>query len=182
MPMIQAPRQHRLFFALWPSDEVRQQIVSAFARTPQYKMRGRIMQPSNLHITLHFIGNVNDDQKACLHQVAQSIRAEACPLQLDTYGHFYRARVFWLGCRVIPESLKQLYRNLGSALKACGYEMERRPYAPHVTLMRKLLRPGDIITPEPVDWPIEEFVLVESRTAEHGFEYHVIERYPLEKH
>jgi 2'-5' RNA ligase len=177
--MNQEKSKHRLFFALWPGDEIRQQIVSAFTLTPQYKMRGRIMQPSNLHITLHFIGSVSEDQKHCLHQAAQTVTGETCTLQLDYYGHFYRARVFWLGCHEIPETLSALYQNLGSALQTCDYRMERRPYAPHVTLMRKLNRPGEMITPQPIEWPINEFVLVESVPVELGVEYRVIERYPL---
>jgi len=177
--MTEDKKQHRLFFALWPGDEIRKQIVRAFAQTPQYNMPGRVMRPSNLHITLHFIGNVSSEQKDCLHQAAQTVKGEACTMRLDYYGHFYRARVFWLGCREIPQSLSTLYQDLGSALQACAYQMERRPYAPHVTLMRKLKRPGEMITPQAIEWPINEFVLVESVPVEQGVEYRVIERYPL---
>ena len=177
--MNEAKKQHRIFFALWPPDEIRQGIVDAFKQTPQYPMRGRVMDPANLHITLHFIGNVSREQKDCLHRAAQTVNPETCRLKLDYYGHFYRARVFWIGCREIPEPLKNLYQNLGAALTACDYRMERRPYAPHVTLMRKLNRPGEMILPQPIEWPINEFVMVESKTRAEGVRYEVAERYRI---
>ncbi len=175
--MNEEKKQHRIFFALWPPDETRQYIVDAFMQTPQYRMRGRIMDPANLHITLHFIGNVDSERRACLHRAAQSVKVEACRLKLDYYGHFYRARVFWIGCRETPRQLKYLHRDLGATLKSCDYRTERRPYAPHLTLMRKLNRPGEMIRPEPIEWPIDEFVMVESTTLAEGVRYDVVERY-----
>lgn len=171
---------HRLFFALWPDDEVREALVKGLMQTPQYQMHGRIMDPANLHITLHFIGNVSSEQKDCLRQAAQSIRGEAFKLRLDYYGHFYRARVFWMGCRQVPDELKNLYQELGVALERCNYQMERRPYAPHVTLMRKLNRPGDMPQPQVIEWPVRAFALVQSETQPEGVRYKVMDYYPLQ--
>ena len=174
-------RQQRLFFALWPDDQVRQQMVAAFRQAPQFALAGRKMQPANLHMTLHFIGNVDTEKRDCLHQAAQTVRAKPCQLQLDRFGHFYQARVFWLGCQHIPEELQALYRDLGEALSACDYQLEHRPYAPHITLMRKLLKPGGMMAPQPITWSVEEFVLVESVPVPQGVEYRVIQHYPLSR-
>lgn len=172
-------KQHRVFFALWPSDDVRDAIVSRFSQSPQAAAKARQVVPHNLHVTLHFIGNVTQQQKDCLHQAACSLKADAFTLALDRYGHFYQARVFWLGCNQLPDALKQLHARLAEVFANCGYTAEKRPYAPHVTLIRKLLKPGLIIPPEPVIWPVHDFVMVESITNQEGVLYRVIERYPL---
>lgn len=137
------------------------------------------MQPSNLHITLHFIGNVYKEKVDCLHEVAKNISAESFSLNLDCYGHFYKARVFWMGCKQKPEALKKLHKKLSDAFLQCDYQAESRAYAPHVTLMRKLTKPGEYIVPDPVHWDVNEFCLVESIPIDSGVEYRVIERYPL---
>ena len=172
------PRQ-RIFFALWPDDTVRRQIVDQFRHTPQSKTSARLMRKHNLHITLHFIGNVDAEQRDCMHQAAQQVRGEPFQLCLDRYGHFYRAKVFWLGSEQVPQALHDLHTALGEALQPCGYQIERRPFAPHVTLLRKLARPGEMVKPDPIRWSVNEFVMVESVPVEGGVDYRVIERYAL---
>ncbi len=171
--------RQRLFFALWPSDAIRETIVNRFEQTTQAHLNARRVIPANIHITLHFIGNVTQTQRDCLHQAASLIKADAFTLNLDRYGHFYQARVFWLGCSQLPAPLKQLHARLAEVFTNCDYTAEKRPYSPHVTLLRKLLKPGPVINPEPVLWPVTEFVMVESTTNEKGVLYRVIERYPL---
>ena len=171
--------KRRLFFALWPQDEVRDRIVQEFKQTPQSSMNGRCVSPSNYHITLHFIGNADSELQQCLHREAQTVVADGFQLVLDFYGHFYKPRVFWLGCRHIPEPLVRFQKQLGEALSRCGYQADSRVYAPHVTLMRKLTRPGDLSPVSAIQWPVNEFVLVESKSIPQGVQYAVIERYPL---
>ncbi|HEY9051371.1 MAG TPA: RNA 2',3'-cyclic phosphodiesterase [Gammaproteobacteria bacterium] len=171
--------KHRLFFALWPSNDIRDSIVARFSQSPQAGLRAKQVVTHNLHITLHFIGNVTDQQRQCLHLAAKSIKTESFTLQLDRYGHFYQARVFWLGCHQLPDALKQLHARLAEVFVNCGYMAEKRPYAPHVTLLRKLLKPGPIVQPAPIAWPVSDFVMVESITNQEGVLYRVIERYPL---
>ena len=170
---------HRLFFALWPSDEIREQIAQAFKRTPQSSMTGRRVAPSNYHITLHFIGNIRNEQQQCLHRAAQSMVTESFQLKLDKYGYFDKPRVFWMGCQHVPEPLKHFQQQLGEALSSCGYQPESRTYAPHVTLMRKLARPGELVSMTDILWRANEFVLVESTSTPEGVHYEVIEHYPF---
>lgn len=142
-------------------------------------MPGRKLASSNYHITLHFIGNVSAEQQSCLHLAAQSVSASGVSLCLDHYGHFSKPRVLWMGCKDVPESLTQLQQRLGQALSVCGYEPEARIYTPHVTLMRKLSRPGDLPSMVGINWQSNEFVLVESTSSLEGVQYKVIEHYPL---
>lgn len=171
--------KRRLFFALWPGDELREQISQAFNSAPQAAMNGRRVSASNYHITLHYIGLVGHEQQQCLHLAAQSVVAEGFPLVLDRFGHFYKPRVFWLGCQQVALPLKKFQQQLGEALMNCDYQPDPRVYAPHVTLMRKLTRPGDLNPMTAIQWQVNEFVLVESRSTTEGVKYEVIERYSL---
>ena len=51
----------RLYFALWPREGLRQRLHEAAATIP-VDSRGRRVPRANLHLTLHFIGNVYFEQ------------------------------------------------------------------------------------------------------------------------
>jgi len=133
-------KTHRLFFALWPPEQIRQSIVESFS-TLSLPAKGRIISPDYLHITLHFLGQVSDERKECMHLAAQSIAASSFELVLDHLGYFPRSKVFWLGLQEKPAGLTQLVDKLGQAITACGYQLEARAYTPHITLMRKCAKP-----------------------------------------
>lgn len=153
--------------------------MKTFKQAPQSRLKGRIINPDNLHLTLHFIGNATTETLDCLHQAAQTVTSTPFQLNFDRYGHFYKARVFWMGCTQTPEALTYLYQDLGTALSQCDYTAESRPYAPHLTLMRKLNKPGELDIFQAIPWQVNDFVLVESISTDHGVHYEVIQRYPL---
>ena len=171
-------KTRRLFFALWPSDNVRQSIIKA-SKPSMHKLKGRIIKPDRLHITLHFIGPVNDDLRQCMHEAALTVSGKPFELDLDYLGQFFRARILWMGVRKIPDELGQLHNDLGEALSACGYQCDRRPFSPHITLMRKCIKPVFDQPEFSIPWRIDEFVLVESVQDKKGVSYRVLEKYSL---
>jgi 2'-5' RNA ligase len=168
----------RLFFALWPTTKVRQSIVETFSRLPR-QIKGRVIRPQNLHVTLHFVGQVTEPSKDCIHAAAQSVNAQTFQLNLDCFGHFPKAKIFWMGPQNVPAQLVHLHQKLGDAIADCGFKSETRPFSPHVTLMRKCSKPGIAQSDFSLPWRVEEFVLVESITCKEGVNYQVIEKYPL---
>jgi len=168
---------HRLFFALWPDAAVRRQFAVVQRQLP--KNAGRAVPVDNLHITLYFLGQQSEEAMACVREAAHSVRTPFFELELNTFGYFRKAGVFWLGCRETPGALTVLYRSLGEALAPCDYKAETRPYSPHITLLRKNRSP---IVPFPeasICWQVEDFVLIESVSTPEGVRYEVLERYPL---
>ena len=168
----------RLFFALWPSDQVRQVIVKMLSSLPA-QLDGRVMQQHNLHATLHYVGQVTESTKDCMHAAAQSVKAEAFQLNLDRFGLFPKAKIFWMGAQDTPDQLMQLHKNLGIAIEGCGFVVDKRAYSPHLTLLRKCRGPVPAQIEFSIPWHVEEFVLVESITYKEGVNYQVIEKYPL---
>ncbi len=171
-------KTHRLFFALWPSEQVRRSIADV-ALPVSSQLEGRVIQPRNLHITLHFIGQVTEETKRCMHTAAQSVSGKPFDVKLDHFGYFKRAKILWIGPKQLPDDLVRLQQSLGEALSFCGYETEERKYNPHISLMRKCARPESVPHELAIAWTINEFVLVESIQTESGVNYQVIERYPL---
>jgi len=176
--MTNIPKTRRLFFALWPSDLTRQSIVEAFSNlSPPAK--GNIIRSDNLHLTLHFVGQATEEVKQCMHAAAQSIDVNKFEFKLDCFGYFPRAKMLWMGCSEQSTGLTMLHKVLGVALERCGYQCEARAYTPHLSLMRKCVKPEISQSDFSIPWRVNEFVLVESLTVEHGVSYKVIEKYPL---
>jgi 2'-5' RNA ligase len=168
----------RLYFALWPQETVRQRLQEA-ATTIEVDSRGRRVPRANLHLTLHFIGNVYFEQMECLQRAARLVRAPAFDLTIDRQGYFHKPRVAWLGCSNPPAALDDLHRQLGEHLQSCDYRPELRPYQPHVTVARKLGPIASEASFAPLDWQVSEFALIEVQAIDNGVQYRAVETYPL---
>jgi 2'-5' RNA ligase len=169
----------RLFFALWPDDEVRAQIVAILNQINLDRVKCRLVKNSNLHLTLHFIGNTSIAEMKCLDLHARGFDAESFEFTLDCSGYFKKPKVFWIGCQAVPQALFDLHRNLAEQISQCAYKPETRPYSPHMTVARKFTEVPGSIPFEPVLWQVDRFVLVKSVSVPGGVRYEVAESYSL---
>ncbi len=168
----------RLFFALWPDAELREAFVPLSKL--KHECGGRAHPPGNLHITLHFLGGVDAETRDCLEQAAGEVVVPPFELTLDRFGYWPRPRVVWLGSNETPEPLSELVSELSRVVEQCGLQPERRPYHPHLTLLRKAKQAPAERAPE-LQWQVNEFVLAESASTPGGVEYRVLRRWPLQE-
>lgn len=164
--------ERRLFFALWPDEAVRLQLAGHRPR------HGRRVHPEDLHITLVFLGNLNEARQTELEAAADRIDGEGFELVLDRYGGFRRSRIAWLGASLLPAPLAKLQAALAAAAETSGVAREARDYVPHVTLARDA-RTGPTAPIVPIRWPVDSFCLVESAGGREGPRYRVLRRWPL---
>lgn len=167
----------RLFFALWPDDEIRIQIAENLKRFKIDRNQSRLVTNSNLHLTLHFIGNTSLAEMKCLNRQAGQVNAEPFDLCIDCSGFFKKPKVLWFGCQTVPKTLYDLQKNLGELIARCAYTPESRPYSPHLTVARKINEAPGTLPIEPVRWQVDRFVLVESVSISGGVRYEVVESY-----
>jgi len=91
-----------------------------------------------LHLTLAFLGDVDDEGLAAVRAAARSAAAAHAPFDADLRGlgafpHPGRARVAWLGWGAGAGAVTALHATLARAL---AHPADRRPFSPHVTLAR----------------------------------------------
>lgn len=165
----------RVFFALWP-DEAAAKALHALARASQAGCGGRLMRRESLHLTLAFLGSIPESRLADAAAVAAAVTAEPFAFTLDRLGYWRHNRILWAGAEVAP--LAALANGLAEGLRAAGFQLDRRPFAAHVTLLRDARCPA--LPPLPtIAWPVSEFVLAESRSGPQGSHYEAIGRWPL---
>lgn len=171
-------KRKRLFFALWPDPEVRSQLAHLQTRLPQDQ--GSWVHPEDLHITLQFLGMVEPAQQACIADAAHAVAVEPFELVIDRLDFWPRPRIAWAGSEEVPIALKRLVSMLGERLQGCGFPSEKRAYKPHVTLLRKTTPAASQRLAEPVVWPVNHFVLVESRPGGDPPRYRPLESWSLD--
>ncbi|ATE60241.1 RNA 2',3'-cyclic phosphodiesterase [Thauera sinica] len=170
--------RQRVFFALWPDAAVAAALYGA-ARRIHAQTGGRLMRRDGLHLTLAFLGEQPAGRVEALRRLAASMTGEAFELLLSHAGAWQRGRIVWSGPGAAPPALAALAEGLAGALRAQGFEVERRPFAAHVTLVRNALAPPPPEVEPPVRWLVGEFALVRSHVGTDGARYEVIGRWPL---
>jgi len=167
------PPTRRLFFACWPDERVRAEIVER-RRLIEGLSRRRVPD-HNLHLTLLFLGNQPADRLPDLMDAIPEMDAMGFVLRLDRFGWFPAARVAWLGGSA-PEPADSLVRTLSERCRALGLSFDRRRFHPHVTLFRKVERRPAFPPVPALDWSVDELALIESIPSR---PYQVLRTWPL---
>jgi 2'-5' RNA ligase len=131
-----APRTvRRLFFALWPDDALLDLLVAVVHRYAG-AVHGRPQRRDQLHVTLEFLGGVEDGRVG--EVIAAGRFAAGCSgpsdIVFDRLEYWKRPQVLCMTAGVLPEPLSALVDGLRDALQSRGFEPEQRPFKAHLTL------------------------------------------------
>lgn len=101
----------------------------------------RWVTPENFHITLSFLGDIEESRFEDLHECLAGVSAPPFDVTLNGTGAFgsKAPKLLWAGLEPCPE-LKDLQGTLAGRLARAGFLSETRKYSPHVTLA--YLNPG----------------------------------------
>jgi 2'-5' RNA ligase len=111
--------------------------------------------PEGMHVTLLFLGEVDDRELHVICRAVQEVAARepAFTLAVSGVGAFPNARrpkILWAGIAQGEDALRRLYDDLETRMLDLGcYRKEERGYTPHLTLGRvKAERDGLALAPE----------------------------------
>ena len=98
----------------------------------------KIVEPQNLHFTLHFLGDVNPSRITELSEILEEVDMPSFQVELEGLRCFRpsRPRVVWIGVTRGAEQLIQLQGFLAARLRQHRFPVERRKYSPHITVAR----------------------------------------------
>ena len=170
----------RLFLAIEPTPEIRAILGDVLARGADALGPGasalRWIAPENLHLTLHFLGEVDPARTRRLVDALQSpFSLESFTVSLDRFGAFPLSgspRTIWLGVGQGARHVQQIHVEIGRRLTALGFAIESRPYSPHLTVARvpaeqreraRTIRPAlaSLAVP-PLKWNVSRASLIQS--------------------
>lgn len=168
----------RLFFALWPTDELRSQLAPQRLEVLRH-CGGRPSLPLTLHMTLVYVGRVPEPKIAELMTIGDSILQPAFDYQIDVAACFGKANIAWLGTQRVPQALLDLQLALKNAVQAAGFPADPRAFRPHVTVARNIHTFVDPWAVEPVAWRVNQFSLINAITTPKGVRYEPLRDWPL---
>ena len=165
----------RYFIAIPLPDEARDRLVAVQPpAVPSMRLLGR----EELHLTLHFLGEVAAQDLGNVRTALATVRTHSFTIAVNGIGKFQqegRPQVLWAGVEA-NAALIALHRSIGAAMAdAIGFRPEERPYSPHLTLARL----NGPVPPDVIDGylegsrgfvipsvPIDRFVLYSSDFAQ----------------
>jgi RNA 2',3'-cyclic 3'-phosphodiesterase len=154
----------------------------------------RWVNPDGLHLTLVFLGELNDERLEAATEAAATVAGEHAPFtlklaQLGTFGAPHAPRIIWVGVAGERARLLALQAAVSDALAARGFPREERLYSPHLTLARVSRRLPDAALealtraqsepPANVSWRAEAISVMKSELARPAARYSALSRWPL---
>lgn len=131
----------RCFLALPLETPALQRAQHLLASLQQRVPHVRWAREETLHVTLHFFGNIPDDDVTRALDAVSPVTSETPTFavaldELDTFPPRGWPRVLWLGCSYDNPALMALATKCQQALAATGFAVENRAFKAHCTLGR----------------------------------------------
>jgi 2'-5' RNA ligase len=139
----------RTFISVELADEVKKNIAELVGELKNTSTAVKWVEPKNLHITLKFLGwieekNLSDLIELAARAVAQSAAFKAKFEGLGTFPEGKKARVVWVGTVEGGDELGKIAAALEKTLSKAGFRSEEREFRSHITIGRvkeKIARP-----------------------------------------
>lgn len=175
----------RLFIALEIPDSVRERLALVQGGVPG----ARWIRPGNLHLSLRFIGEVDEHAAADLDAQLGRITASGFDLKISDVGSFGPDRnptVLWAGAER-SDALQHLRDKVDRAVITAGLKADDRKFKPHITLARlknghrervhRWLSDNAFLSTTP--FPVDRFVLFRSHLNRDSASYEPLAEYLL---
>lgn len=160
--------------------------LQGLAADSEEDLRLRFVRKSDLHITLKFLGSLEESRLEAVERIAAERLAGHGPLELHARGVGLFRNSLWAGIEQQP-GLDDLARALNGAFEAEGVGVDDREFKPHVTVARFRAGSRDRVATAVREFEDQDFgrfyteraFLYRSETLPEGARYTIIRRFHL---
>ena len=130
----------RAFIAIAIPDEILIRCQELGSRLQKLNLRGKFSRKESMHLTLQFLGNLDEKRVPDIAAVLSQVSRRAAPFQVSIQGlgvfpNLVNARVVWVGVGQSAD-LYRMQSEIARHLEALGFPGEARDFKPHLTLAR----------------------------------------------
>jgi 2'-5' RNA ligase len=131
----------RTFLAVALSDEAREALRREISSLASALPSVRWVNVASLHLTLAFLGDLDDERLTAAHEATQAAASQGAPFaltldRLGTFGAPHAPRVIWAGVSGEVAALRRVQTTLAHELDQRGFPPQRQSFTPHLTLAR----------------------------------------------
>jgi len=157
----------RLFVAVNCNDATKNLLLSIRDNIKAQSFKGNFSRPENLHLTLVFLGETQDEQiPAICAAITEAMSPPIAPFTLtfSQTGCFRHSgkELWWIGANQTGPSLntlKDLRQRITGGLSAANIAYDDRAFKPHITLGREIRHNA------PIELPQQEIALAVNRVS-----------------
>jgi 2'-5' RNA ligase len=176
----------RIFTAIDISEEVRAKASDYIKNLREEYSQIRVgwERPEKLHLTMKFLGDVDDEQLANLTAAVEATAKQFSDFKLQIAGTGVfpskrNARILWLGVRDEKGSLQKLNEILENECEKKGFAREKRNFKEHLTIARlreprSSIKLADFHTQNEFlsnEFNVPELIIFQSRLSSSGSQY-----------
>jgi RNA 2',3'-cyclic 3'-phosphodiesterase len=179
----------RVFIALELDTGIQRRLSGVIDRMARELPALRWVDPLGIHLTVAFLGELSNERVEEAIQATSVAARQVAPFdyrltRLGVFGGTNQPRVIWMGVEEPTGSLARLHETLKRALQQRGFELETRPFSPHLTLsrvknlltpdeqqtLRRLLNDGPLNAPSPL-YHVTHVSVMKSELSRTGAKY-----------
>lgn len=123
----------RLFIAINFNNDFKNIFIEDISLLKEYCLSANFTRRENLHLTLAFIGEVNNASP--VKKAMDSVTFEPFEISLGGIGNF---RDIYLRRLQNCDALNKLQKSVTENLENCGVDFDRKSFKPHITLARRV--------------------------------------------
>lgn len=179
----------RLFVAVKIPDEVKAYLLDKCREIVDYSDHYRWENPDKIHLTLKFIGGVEENLVDPISEELDFIKKyNSLEFRITEFGFFFRdklPKILWTGLET-DERIYKLVKEVNQRLSIFSIPIETRKFKPHLTLLRIKKHPGnDFLNRfnkyklENINFTSREITLMRSELSRAGARYTEIKKYIL---
>ncbi|MEK9181069.1 MAG: RNA 2',3'-cyclic phosphodiesterase [Patescibacteria group bacterium] len=122
----------RIFLAI----DLPKDIIDGLKKHPDRFLPVRWTEPSNLHVTMNFLGDLEDMELETALQIVEEVCSRHAPIKIELKSIRPFHSMIWAHTARNPE-LEKIYRELSDAFSSVGIgQSQRSSFKGHITLAR----------------------------------------------
>lgn len=164
----------RLFIGLDLPAEIKQALLDYQSELRSLGVNGSFKSQDNFHITLEFLGELDEDKIPALNEVLSKVASHYKPFDLNITGvgafpSFKRPNTLWTAVKGCLNELNGLRNELHRELQTKGFKLDDRQFKPHITIASRpkidTIDFSVVQTKKLGEFMVAEVVLFESRAV-----------------
>lgn len=157
---------------------VRDTLMGCIGSLKSQALRGYYTKEENLHLTIVFIGETSREKD--IIRIIKELQYPTFSLSLNKIGKFAHSRgdVYWAGL-AHSAPLFALNSAITSKLIGGGFNLEQRPFTPHITLGRKVVARNPKVEIPKSTFEVSQIELMQSQNENGKLQYITLYTHPL---